>query len=499
MPARKRPQTPGKTGFRLYGGDARGIYGSPSRGTMIYGKPPRRRWPYVVAVLVVVAIVAAFFIVRAVGAAGQRAAEEKAAEEAAQQQASTQEPAEEAASGPSGTVKVSAVGDLTFGTDANFDRSTSFNAAFEENGASYFLEGVAPYLAADQLTIGNFEGTLTESGAREDKTFAFKGDASYAQALVDGSVEAVNLANNHSYDYGEQSYTDTIAALDAVGVKNFGYDRTAVYDVGGIKVGLLGLNALSGDTEATEEQMARDVAALDDAGCHILVAAAHWGVEGDHEATGDQTALAHAAIDAGCDLVLGTHPHVVQGIEKYKDRYICYSLGNFCFGGNRNPGEYDTMIFRQTFTVENGELVVDDATLRQMDVVPCSVSSSQGYNDYRPTPLSGDAGAEMLAGLNAYSSGLGDGAVLVDAQVGESGAAAVTADSAKSTGSVSAASVEAARLNAGVSGSADAGAGTASDAGAQTADTASAAGAAAGGASASGNASTDSAGAAAGN
>ncbi len=469
MPNSTRRSRSSKGGFRLYGGDARGIYGSPSRGTMIYGKRPRPRWPIVAAILVVVAIIAIFFIVRAVIAGNERAAQEQAAQEAAQQ-AAIQEPAEEQVSGPSGTVKISGVGDLTFGTDENFDRSTSFNATFEENGSSYFLANVLPFLSADQLTIGNFEGTLTEATAREDKTFAFKGDASYAQALVDGSVEAVNLANNHSYDYGEQSYTDTIAALDAAGVKNFGYDRTAVYEVGEIKVGLLGVNALSGDVEATEQQLVQDVAKLDEAGCHIIIAAAHWGVEGDHEATADQTTLAHAAIDAGCDLVLGTHPHVIQGIEKYKDRYICYSLGNFCFGGNRNPGEYDTMIFQQTFTVENGELVVDDATLAQMSVVPCSVSSAQGYNDYCPTPRSGDAGADVLASLNSYSGTLGSGAVLVDTQVGQDGAAAVTAESAKSTGSVSSASVEAARLNAGAASNASSTSGTG------TADTASSSG-----------------------
>ncbi len=476
MPNNAYRRRSSRGGFRLYGGDARGIYGSPSRGTMIYGKRPRPRWPFVVAALVAVAIVAAFFIVRAVAGGSEQPAEEQAA-----QQTAAGESAAGGKSGPSGTVKISAVGDLTFGTDENFDKSTSFNAAFEKNGASYFLSGVVPLLSADQLTIGNFEGTLTESTARENKTFAFKGDASYAQALVDGSVEAVNLANNHSYDYGKQSYTDTIAALDAVNVKNFGYERTAVYEVGEIKVGLLGVNALSGDVEATEKQLVQDAAQLDEAGCHIIVAAAHWGVEGEHEVTGDQTTLAHAAIDAGCDLVLGTHPHVIQGIEKYKDRYICYSLGNFCFGGNRNPGEYDTMIFQQTFTVENGELVADDAALRQMGVVPCSVSSAQGYNDYCPTPLAGDAGAKVLASLNAYSGTLGAGAVLVDAQPGQAGAAAVTEASAKSTGSVAAASVEAARLNAGAastsaSGKAasDASSATASSAtssAAQTADT----------------------------
>ena len=453
MPDNAYRRRSNRGGFRLYGGDARGIYGSPSRGTMIYGKRPRRRWPFVVAALVVVAAVAVFLVVRAVGAGNERAAEEQAAQEAAQQTA-VQSSAEQAEGGPSGTVKISAVGDLTFGTDENFDRSTSFNATFEENGSAYFLSKVASCLSADQLTIGNFEGTLTDSGAREDKTYAFKGDASYAQALVDGSVEAVNLANNHSYDYGEQSYTDTIAALDAVKVKNFGYERTAVYEAGGVKIGLLGVNALSGDVEATEKQLIQDVSALDAQGCHIIIAAAHWGVEGAHEPGEDQTTLAHAAIDAGCDLVLGTHPHVLQGIEKYKDRYICYSLGNFCFGGNRNPSEYSTMIFQQTFTVENGQLVIDDTTLRQMDVVPCSVSSSQSCNDYRPTPLEGDEAAELLSTLNGRTESVAGEKALVAAQVGADGTAQVDAQSARSTGSVSTASEEAARLNAGATQSA---------------------------------------------
>ena len=459
-----RPRS-SRGGFRLYGGDARGVYGSPSRGTMIYGKRPRPRWPFVALAIAIAAAVAAFFIVRAVAAGNEQAAEEQAA---------SQEPAEETVSGPSGTVKISAVGDLTLGTDTSFDADTSFPTVYNSNSPDYFLKQVSTFLAGDQLTIGNFEGTLTTSTEREDKTYAFKGDAAYTQVLTDGSVEAVNLANNHSYDYGQQSYTDTIAALDAAGVKNFGYERTAVYEVDGIKVGMLGINAVDREAADVEGQMVEDIASLDQEGCHIIVASIHWGIEGDHEVDSEQTTLAHTAVDAGCDLVLGTHPHVLQGIEKYKDRYICYSLGNFCFGGNTNPQDFNTMIFQQTFTVENGELVVNGTTLQQMDVVPCSVSSTTLINNYQPMPLSGEQGAQVLAKLNGYTQLVPGEEALVAEEVGEDGTAAVTAESAKSTGSASQASVEAVRQNAGVSAADGSGAGLASgssDAGSDTAST----------------------------
>ena len=110
--------------------------------------------------------------------------------------------------------------------------------------AAYFLQNVKSIFAADDLTIANFEGTLTESDAREDKTFAFKGPAEFTSILTSGSVEAVTTANNHSHDYGDQGYEDTIAALDAAGIVNFGYDKTAVMDVKGVKVGLVGIYEL---------------------------------------------------------------------------------------------------------------------------------------------------------------------------------------------------------------------------------------------------------------
>ena len=104
-----------------------------------------------------------------------------------------------------------------------------------KNEPGYFFQNVKEIFTAEDLTVANMEGTLTTSDARQEKTFAFKGDPSYTEILTRGGVEATNLANNHSHDYGDQSYEDTIQYLEAAGITTFGYDRTAVMDVKGIK------------------------------------------------------------------------------------------------------------------------------------------------------------------------------------------------------------------------------------------------------------------------
>ena len=302
---------------------------------------------------------------------------------------------------PPVSITISAAGDCTLGTDENFDQSRSLNAYYDENGPAYFLQSVKPIFEADDLTIVNMEGTLTESTSRMDKTFAFKGPADYTKILTEGSVEAANLANNHSRDYGEQSYTDTIAALDAAGIVNFGYDRTAVMDVNGVKVGLVGTYELA-EGMGCEEEMIANIKAVEDQGAQIVIVSFHWGIERENYPDETQVSLAHSAIDHGADLVLGHHPHVLQGIEVYNGKNIVYSLGNFCFGGNSNPSDKDTMIFQQTFTVQNGELVEDNVT----NVIPCSLSSESGRNTYQPTPLEGEEKDRVMAKIEEFSAGL---------------------------------------------------------------------------------------------
>ena len=296
---------------------------------------------------------------------------------------------------------LSVVGDCTLGTDETFDYDTSLNAYYENYGADYFLQNVKDIFSADDLTIANFEGTLTDSDEREDKTFAFKAPASYASILTGGSVEAVNTANNHSHDYGDQSFDDTLAALDDAGIVHFGYDETAVMDVKGIKVGLVGIYELYDHLER-EQQLKDNIAKVKADGAQLIVAIFHWGNETETVPDSNQTTLGRIAIDEGADLVCGHHPHVLQGIETYKGRNIVYSLGNFCFGGNSSPSDMDTMIYQQTFTIDADGVKKDNVT----NIIPCSISSAayDGYNNYQPTPAEGDEATRILGKINERSS-----------------------------------------------------------------------------------------------
>lgn len=289
------------------------------------------------------------------------------------------------------SLTVSVVGDCTLGTDENFDYDTSLNAYYENYGADYFFSNVKSIFSADDLTIANFEGTLTDSEDREDKEYAFKAPAEYAGILTSGSVEAVNTANNHSHDYGNQGYEDTISALDSAGILNFGYDKTLVTEVKGIKVGLVGIYELKDHLER-KEQLKQNIAKVKAEGAQITIVIFHWGNEKEEVPDSNQTTLAHLAIDKGADLVCGHHPHVLQGIEEYKGKNIVYSLGNFCFGGNQYPSDMDTMIFQQTFTVDQNGVKADNVT----NIIPCSVSSDSDYNNYQPTPAEGDEAARIL-------------------------------------------------------------------------------------------------------
>ena len=305
------------------------------------------------------------------------------------------------------SLTISAAGDCTLGTDENFYYATSLPAKYEAvQDPGYFFQKVLPVFSQDDLTIVNMEGILTaEELQREIKQFAFKGDPEYVQILTEGSVEAANLANNHSRDYGEQSYTDTIEIMENAGIPTFGYDRTALLDVKGVKVGLVGTYELA-DHMGCEEEMIQNIESLKEQGAQLIIASFHWGIERTNVPNEIQVDLAHSAIDHGADLVLGHHPHVLQGIETYKGKNIVYSLGNFCFGGNSGPNDMDAMIFQQTFTLEDGELVEDNVT----SITPVKISGSwaHGVNDYQPTPVEGDIGEGIISRIEEYSQSLAD-------------------------------------------------------------------------------------------
>lgn len=304
------------------------------------------------------------------------------------------------------SLTLSVVGDCTLGTDEYFDYDTSLNAYYENYGADYFMANVKSIFSKDDLTIANFEGTLTESTEREDKQFAFKAPASYANILTAGSIEAVNTANNHSHDYGEESFNDTLKALDTANILHFGYDETAVTEVKGVKVGLVGIYELN-DHLGREEQLKQNIAKVKQDGAQLIVVIFHWGNEKEEVPDENQKTLGHLAIDEGADLVCGHHPHVLQGIEEYKGKNIVYSLGNFCFGGNAYPSDMDTIIFQQTFTIDQNGVKDDNVT----NIIPCSISSDSDYNNYQPTPAEGEEATRIMQKIQKRSFWIKDGTV----------------------------------------------------------------------------------------
>ena len=298
------------------------------------------------------------------------------------------------------TVLISAIGDNTLGYDDDFRKTGRFDTVLQAEGKdySYFFKKVYEILSKDDLTIGNLETTFTTATKRASKMYKFHGLPAYANILKEGSVEAVNLANNHTMDYLEAGYEDTMDTLRDYKIPFFGYDNLTVKEVNGVKVGMFGYTGWSFDT-AMKENIRSSIQKLKAKGATIIVASFHWGIERDSYPNATQKSIAHFAIDNGVDLVLGHHPHVIQGLELYKGKYIAYSLANFVFGGNRNPSDKDTFILQVKFSRTN-----HDPFLASISVIPCSVSSIKDRNNYQPTPLKGKERERVIQRINKYSS-----------------------------------------------------------------------------------------------
>lgn len=301
------------------------------------------------------------------------------------------------------TITISAVGDNTLGTDPSFGYPSSFTQAFDQKGPDYFFSGVKDVFQKDDLTIANLETTLTRATKKSYKGpngagFFFKGDPSYTSILKAGSIEAVDVGNNHSMDFLEQGLNDTFNNLQKANIGAFGRGKSYVFETKGIHIGMLGYILLGCDDaelKQIKEQITEQIAELRKT-CQIVVVSFHWGIENEYDPTDLQREFGHYAIDAGADLVIGHHPHVLQPIEKYKDHYVFYSLGNFSFGGIFNPWDRDTAIVQQSFTFANGELW----DVSPLNVIPCSISSASWRNDYRPRLVEGEEATRVLRKLN---------------------------------------------------------------------------------------------------
>lgn len=297
---------------------------------------------------------------------------------------------------------LSAAGDCTLASDIKQSADTNFFSMYKKKTPAYFFKRVQSVFARDDLTLINFEGTLSNGGRRADKKWAFRGKPSYVKILQKGSVEAVSLSNNHTRDYGEKSHADTMKILKKGGIAFSTETRTAIKKVNGIRVGLVSISSI-GAFYSPELYLKRAMKRVKKKKPEVILVSMHSGIEYTQAIQPAQKRLSRLAIDMGADLVIGHHPHVIQGIDTYKGSYIVYSLGNFCFGGNTNPADKDTFIFQQTFVVKNGKL----KKKTNAKVIPCRVSGKNGINNYQPVISKGKQKAGCIARLKRYSKKYG--------------------------------------------------------------------------------------------
>lgn len=315
-------------------------------------------------------------------------------------------------------ITITAVGDCTLGGDIKSGGYRNFERYAEKYGPDYFLKKVRPLFESDDLTIVNLEGPLTTSDdMRSGRTFNFRGYPQYVKILSGSSVEIANVANNHALDFGDDGFNETAKVLKSEGIGVSGFSLVHLEEVKGVKVGSLGFT----EWAYSEEQIRKTISAARSK-CDLLIVSVHWGEEKEYEPTSTQKKLGRAMIDAGADLVIGNHSHVYGGVEQYKGKYIIYSLGNFCFGGNKNPSDKNCTIFQQTFNVNLSEGTVSDGGI---NIIPARVSGSNDKNDYQPYILTGEAAEKQLKKISDVSNVDGAKLIWMDAEASPVGAAAL--------------------------------------------------------------------------
>jgi len=312
----------------------------------------------------------------------------------------TPSPTPEPTPDPIVTITISAAGDVTLGGCPISGSFGNFMREFEQNGSDYshFLQNFKDIFEADDLTLVNLEGALTDSTSGKKAEFNFRGPPHFAKILSSCGVDAVTLANNHSGDYLARGTQDTMESLEAEGLVYFGNQNNVILEIKGIKVGIFGYLAW-GDNRIHKNNTTAAIEELRANGAQLVIAYYHWGLEKAFVPNENQLAVGRHAIDSGADLVLGSHPHVIQGIEVRNGKNIVYSLGNFCFGGSRNPYRLETFVFQQTFSFENGVLLDTNDT----NIIPAFSSSVMTHNNYQPTPAEGEDAERILELIQRYS------------------------------------------------------------------------------------------------
>ncbi|WP_405110674.1 CapA family protein [Paenibacillus sp. FSL K6-1217] len=301
------------------------------------------------------------------------------------------------------TVKLSFAGDIIFSGKAG--------ALLEQKGYDYSYSALDGMFKKDDLTVVNLETPITTRGVgAKNKQFVFKGPPKALDALKSAGVDAVNLANNHTLDQGEQGLLDTLKHLGERGIPHVGAGRNSqeaysaqYFERNGIKIALLGFTRVMPVIEWKAEAGKPGLASVYDSAeglkaiaaarqkADVVVVFVHWGRERMEQYDKTQQALGRSFIDAGADLVMGGHPHVLQGIEPYKGKWIAYSSGNFIFTRGSVPATWETAVF-QAECSKQGQC--------SLKLKPMDAELAQ------PVPMNEADGQLLLHRMESISSGL---------------------------------------------------------------------------------------------
>ena len=301
-------------------------------------------------------------------------------------------------------VTISAAGDVTLGGDSRLLGYHQFMEVFERNNRdfSYFLRYVRHIFEDSDLSIVNLEGTLTYATEHIYAPFIFRAPPSFARILTYGAVDIVTVANNHTWDFFEAGYLDTLNALSAENIHYFGNDINTLIEVNGIPVGLFGF-LMWEDSFYHRTNIENAIADLQQRGAQLIIAYHHWGIMGETLAAPYQQALGQFTLDSGAHLVLGSHPHNIQGIQEHNGRFIVHSLADFCYGGHSHPEDHDSFIFQQTFTFVDGEL----QDTQDINIIPIMMSSTRYYNNFQPIVAGHEDAIRIKDRLIRYSEWIG--------------------------------------------------------------------------------------------
>lgn len=287
-----------------------------------------------------------------------------------------------------------------------------WTAELQRQGYDHSFAQVAAELARGDLTLANLESPIARSGTEyTDKRFRFRAEPELAPALRQAGINVVTLANNHSMDFGAAALKETRQHLRAAGVRTVGAGehlaqarQPLVLQVRRQSLAFLAYSAVeptafyatstrAGTAPAREALMHEDLAAVRPLADHVIVSL-HWGTEGLSEVQPHQPALARRLIDAGADIVIGHHPHVLRGVERYRHGLIFYSLGNFAFASRSALAQHGAIVRLRL-----------DGERREAEILPLDVHTPRV--GFQPRLLTGAAGQAVVDRLNQLSEPFG--------------------------------------------------------------------------------------------